>query len=80
MKKNQQKSLNRIASIEDAEEFDFQNDNRYEKIIQKKDRMTQDADVFDLKKSKNLKQSKIEAMLKDFEDVRQSLRSDNFYN
>jgi hypothetical protein len=80
MKKQQKQNLNRISSIEDAEEFDIENDAKYEKISNKRDKIGDFLEVFDAKKPKNIKQSKIDEMLKDFEDVRRSLLNDKYYD
>lgn len=80
MKKSKPSQLNRITSIEDAEQFDIENDERYERIQSKKDKHIDIADDIDPKRVKNLKQSKIDQMLKDFDDVRRSLRSEKYYD
>jgi hypothetical protein len=78
MKKIKNQNLNKITSIEDAEEFDIENDLKYEKIHSKKERTTFDSGEPDTKSIRSIRQNKIDEMLKDFEDVRTSLLNNNY--
>lgn len=78
MKKIKNQNLNKITSIEDAEEFDIENDLKYEKIHSKKERTSIDLNEPDTKSIRSIRQNKIDEMLKDFEDVRNSLLNNNY--
>jgi hypothetical protein len=79
MKKIKNQNLNKIVSIEDAEEFDIENNHKYEKISQKKERSAFGLNEPSGKSVRDLRQNKINQMLKDFEDVRNSLMNNNYH-